>query len=251
MKLHLKILYSSIAILVLSSTTVLICTPMLLAAELTTPRQKAQELQQYYNSLTSITFDFSQVSRTSGRQRSGKGNAVFVKPQASSKKTSSTNTQERSGSVMRWNYTEPDMQVIINDGSTLSIYTDKDKQLIKTSARELESDITYSFFAGTRDLLEDFEVLPADNNKYIFSTTENLQPIKLVPRQPHNQIRAVFIWADDKNIIHHMLIEDHFDSITELHFANIALNPLQLSDKKTIDNITSFSIPPGTEIITQ
>ena len=151
---------------------------------------------------------------------------------------------------MRWNYTEPDQQVIINDGTTLSIYTDKDKQLIKTSAKELETDITYAFFAGTRNLLEDFDVQPVDET-FIFSTEEDLQEIKLVPRQPHNQIKSVYIWADNRNIIHHMLIEDHFDSITELHFTDIELNPLQPGDEKAINNIINFTPPPGTEIITQ
>ncbi|MDH3330563.1 MAG: outer membrane lipoprotein carrier protein LolA [Desulfobulbaceae bacterium] len=238
------------AAILLSWFTPLTDIPLLHAEELTSPRQQAQELQKFYNSLTSITFDFSQISRTGGRERSGRGNAVFVKPEISGKSTSAAINQRKSRSIMRWNYTEPDKQVIINDGTILSIYTDKDRQLIKTSARELESDITYAFFAGTRDLLEDFEALPA-NSDFIFSSAENLQIIKLVPRQPHNQIRAVFIWSDNNNIIHHMLIEDHFDSTTELNFENIAFNSLQITDEKTIDSIISFSIPPGTEIIQQ
>lgn len=246
----IKTSVSFAAVILLSWLTLLTFIPLLQAEELTSPQQQAQELQKFYNSLTSITFDFSQTSRTGGRERSGSGNAVFVKPEISAKNASGTINQKKYRSIMRWNYTEPDKQVIINDGTTLSIYTDKDRQLIKTSARELESDITYAFFAGTRNLLEDFEALPA-NSDFIFSTVENLQIIKLVPRQPHNQIRAVFIWSDTKNIIHHMLIEDHFDSTTELNFENITLNSLQVNDEKTIDSIVSFSIPPGTEIIQQ
>lgn len=215
--------------------------PPLLQADVPTPAtEKAEKLQKFYQSLTSLAFDFTQTTRVGGRERVGSGNAIFIKPRFS----------EKNRSIMRWDYSEPDKQVIINDGVTLSIYTDKDRQLIKTSARELESDITYAFFAGTRDLLEDFAAQPADR-EFIYSTAEDLQAIQLVPRQPHNQIKSVIVWADNHNIIRHMLIEDHFDSITQLNFENISLNSVQADDKSTVDRIISFSIPPGTEIITQ
>ena len=82
----------------------------------------------------------------------------FTRPSFSASRAAAGDSsgQHRS-SVMRWNYAEPDKQVIINDGETLFIYTEKDRQLIKTPAQEIESDITYAFFAGTRNLLDDFE----------------------------------------------------------------------------------------------
>lgn len=215
--------------------------PSRLQAEETNPAaEQAELLQDFYQSLTSITFDFTQTTRIGGRERIGSGSALFVKPQFS----------EGNRSIMRWNYAAPDKQIIINDGTTLSIYTDKDRQLIKTSARELESDITYAFFAGTRNLLADFAAQPADRD-FIYSSAEDLRAVQLVPRQPHNQIKSVTVWADNKNIIRHMLIEDHFDSITQLNFENIVLNSLPADDKGAVDQILSFSIPPGTEIITQ
>lgn len=210
------------------------------AEEETSIQQKALEVQNFYKKLTSIKFDFTQTSQVGGRERSGSGDAIFVRLDDLGSKRS----------IMRWNYTEPDKQIIISDGTTLTLYTDKDKQLIKTSAQELESDITYAFFAGNRDLLDDFEAHHADNN-YSFSSSVSLQAIKLIPRKPHNQIKEVVVWFNDKNIIHHMLIRDHFDAVTELHFENIKLNSIPVADQKTIKNILNFPIPPGTEIITQ
>jgi len=230
-----------IPFLLMISWTVLFCwTGLLVAEETSSPMQRATELQNFYKSLTSITFDFTQNTRVGGRDRTGSGTAVFVK----------TGNSENHRSIMRWNYNEPDRQIIINDGTTLTIYTDKDRQLIKTSSRDLESDITYAFFAGTRDLLEDFQAMPADSD-VILSSAEELQAIKLVPRQPHNQIRDVIVWADKGNIIRHMFIEDHFDAVTQLNFTNISLNSIQPTDTKKINAITSFDVPPGTEIITQ
>ncbi len=212
--------------------------------------KKAQALQNFYGNLNSIAFDFTQITRTGNRQRYGKGNAVFVKPINLSREEKTDKDSSHKKSVMRWNYSEPDKQIIINDGTTLSIYTDKDRQLIKTSSRELDTDITYAFFAGTRNLLEDYEALPADNS-FVFSSAENLEVIKFVPREPHNQIKAIQIWSDDEHVIHHLIIEDHFDSKTELNFENISINSLQVKDREEIEKIISFQVPPGTEIITQ
>ncbi len=223
--------------------------PVLGAEVPPSPEEQALELQNLYGKMTSLTFDFDQVTRTGGRERTGRGNAVFYKTHPPSLAAQSdSGTAPRS--VMRWNYTEPDRQIIINDGTTLLIYTENDHQLIKTPAREIESDITYAFFAGTRNLMDDFAARAA-GKEFIYSSPDKLQTLLLVPRKPHNQIKDVQIWFDAKGIIHHMLIADHFDSVTELNFDHIKLNSLPPGDQKEINRITSFTVPPGTEIITQ
>ena len=151
---------------------------------------------------------------------------------------------------MRWNYTEPDPQIIVSDGQTLSIYTEKDHQLIRTPAKELEADITYAFFAGTRNLMDDFAAKRTEL-PYLFSSDKELQTLLLVPRQPHNQIQDVLVWFDSEGLIHHLMITDHFESVTELNFDNIKANSLPPGDRKTLDEIITFPIPPGTEIISR
>lgn len=215
------------------------------------PESRAETLQNLYRELTSLTFDFNQVTSTGGRQRTGRGNAVFYKGPAPPSAPAQNNAANRGVSIMRWNYTEPDRQVIINDGETLAIYTEKDKQLIKTPAGELESDITYAFFAGARDLLDDFEARTADRNLVYASDGGDMRTILLIPRRPHNQIKTVQLWFDETNIIHHLRIEDHFDATTELHFDNITLNSLPPYDRNQVDRIISLQVPAGTEIITQ
>ena len=208
---------------------------------------QALALQSKYNSLTSLTFSFDQVTSTGTRERRGQGEALFYRYQLPSEIGQEINTPVKQ-SAMRWNYTEPDPQIIISDGQTLSIYTEKDKQLIRTPAKELESDITYAFFAGTRNLLDDFEAKEPDT-RFIFSSDKELQTLLLVPRQPHNQIRDVQVWFDDQGLIHHLKIIDHFESVTELNFHNIKVNSLPPGDKKALNDIITFPIPPGTEII--
>lgn len=212
------------------------------------PEAQAQALQKKYQSLTSLAFSFAQITRTGTRARQGKGNAVFYRYRLAPRK--GRDAEKKTRSVMRWNYTEPDQQIIVSDGETLSIFTAKDKQLIKTPAKELESDITYAFFAGTRNLLDDFMVKQADPETS-FSTAEELHSLMLIPRKPHNQIRDVRVWFDSEGIIRHMVIADHFDSMTELHFTDIRLNGLPPGNSETLDEIITFQVPPGTEIISR
>ena len=247
----------------LNNTRPVLCTIILLLALLlpcqTLPAKESLEpeaeaqaraLQHLYASLTSLTFDFAQITRTGSRERTGQGHAVFYKPVAAASPQEKTAGRDLPRSVMRWNYAEPDHQVIINDGKTLLIYTEKDKQLIKTPAKELESDITYAFFSGTRNLLDDFEA-QAPAEEVLSSRVGALQTLLLVPRTPHNQIRSVQIWFDERGVIQRLLLTDHFDAETELRFSRIVLNSLPPGDRQQLESIISFQPPPGTEVITR
>ena len=237
-----------IAACFLSVTLVLGTTSFTLAEETDSPDQQALALQNTYSGMTSLTFTFDQITRTGSRQRVGRGEAVFYRYQEP--REEGEESIPATQSVMRWHYTEPDTQLIISDGETLSIYTEKDKQLIRTPAKELESDITYAFFAGTRNLLDDFTV-QSGNADYLFSSGEELEVLLLVTRQPHNQIRDVQVWFDAELLIHHLVIRDHFDSVTELNFSSLQVDSLAPGDRQELDRITTFPIPPGTEIISR
>lgn len=212
--------------------------PELNASSSQVPEQQVEEIQTIYRDLTSLSFDFSQATRTGGRERQGAGSAVFYRP--SSKP-----------GVMRWNYTEPDKQIILNDGSKLSIYTKHDNQLIVTSAEELQSDITYAFFAGTRNLLDDFKAKPPGNRFTFSSGDQAMQAVQLVPRQPHAQVKSLHLWFDKDFLIRRLIMEDHFDSITELSFSNIKLNSLPANSQERLTDLLKLDLPPGTEVISQ
>lgn len=244
-----NILFLSLTACLLFAALILTTPVTAAAADEPSPESHALALQNKYNSLISLTFGFDQLTRTGTRERSGRGEAVFYRFHPPSEATPEGGTPATQ-SVMRWNYTEPDPQIIVSDGQTLSIYTEKDQQLIRTPAQELESDITYAFFSGARNLLDDFAAASADPT-YLFSSDTTLQAILLVPRQPHNQIRDVQVWFDSDGLIHHLMITDHFDSVTELNFDNIRINSLPAGDRKTLEEIITFPVPPGTEIISR
>ncbi|GAB4341012.1 MAG: hypothetical protein Kow0089_15080 [Desulfobulbaceae bacterium] len=214
-------------------------------------RALALELQNRYGSLTSLTFTFDQVTRTGARERTAGGKATFYRyrPVVEEKGEADAPLPEVRN-IMRWDYTEPDTQIILSDGETLSIYSAKDRQLIRSPASELESDITYAFFAGKRGLLDDFEPRPPDDT-IVVSHGEKLRALLLVPKTPHNQIRDVQLWVDDAGLIRHLLIRDHFDSVTELDFTDVRTDTLPPGDRRTMEELTSFFMPPGTEIISR
>ena len=92
-----------------------------LAAAPAAPEDLVQRLQNKYQQLRSLEFDFAQATRTGGRTRQGSGNAVFYRPGG---------TAPEGNGVIRWNYTEPSEQTIVNDGRELSVYTPRDRQLL-------------------------------------------------------------------------------------------------------------------------
>ncbi len=230
----------------------LIAFPVLSAAaaapvDSSTPKQLVTMLQDKYRLVTSLQFDFSQVTRSGGRERQGRGYAVFLRP----KQTGNGQDDDLPAAVIRWNYTVPERQVILNDGKELSIYNVRERQLIITPARQLNADITYAFFAGTRNILDDFKAAAPDP-RFAFSLADSpLRAVRLLPRTPDAQVKTVQLWVDDDLLIHRLVIEDYFDSITELTFTDIRLNSVDINDPEQVRRIVDLQLQPGTEIITR
>jgi outer membrane lipoprotein carrier protein len=204
------------------------------------PEAIGARLQAKYNHLKSLTFDFTQYSsgQLTGRGGNGSGNAYFLKG--------------RDGSKMLWNYNTPDKQVILSDGTTLTMYFAKLKQMIVTPADSLQQDITYSFFAGAGNLEDDFQILPPDPDVGTTDTDRNsFKIIKLVPRRQQSQVSMIHLWVTADSLIQRMEIRDNFDTLTLLNFSNIKVDGLAGESSQTLASLFSFTPPEGTEIIHQ
>lgn len=204
--------------------------------------QRVVQLQKKYQQLRSLEFDFAQSTRTGGRVKQGTGNAVFSR-------TAGVPAGTGPG-IMRWNYTAPTAQTILNDGKTLSIYTPQDKQLIVSPAQEMESDITYAIFTGTRNLLDEFAAAPADAHFLLNDPPTGLEALLLTPRQPHPQVKRVQLWLNRDLTIHRLLMEDHFGALTELTFTRIRINTLPQGEAQ-VHELLKLDLAPGTETIRQ
>jgi outer membrane lipoprotein carrier protein len=209
-------------------------TPNLVKAQEPDPLEVALKLQDTYEKALSLVADFNQTTtmKFSSRIRQGSGTMIFRKP-----------------GRMRWDYLTPDYQVLISDGKTISMYFEKNQQMIVTNAKDyLQSDVTYSFFAGTGNILKDFDVSESD----IYPELDNFYLIKMTPKSVHPQVSSLYLWISrDTFLITHMQIIDHFDTVTDLFFDNIKINADHYGERQITDDLFLFRPPDGTEIIEQ
>lgn len=209
------------------------------AAAVEYPEDIAARLQKKYDQMRSLSFTFNQQSQgqVSGRPRTGSGTAFFYKIGKTSR--------------MRWNYTTPDKQVLISDGTTFSMYFAELQQMIVTPANSLESDLTYTFFSGRGRIADQFHILPADE-EFMQEETKAGQPkiIKLVPKEPQSQVQSIHLWVDDDSLIRRIEIKDHFDTVTLLTLSKIEVDTIDGSSSE-VAKLFSFTPPEGTEIIHQ
>jgi len=218
-----------------------------LAAALTeSPEAVAARLQNRYDRIQSLSFDFTQSTRgqLSGRPKKGSGQAFFVKTPADAKSSVKTPAGK-----MRWNYATPDRQVLVSDGTNFSMYFSSLEQMIITPAEALQKDLTYSFFTGSGNLPEDFTILPPDQHST--ATQDNTKVIKLVPKAKQSQVASIHLWVTENSLIRRIEILDQFDTLTVLNFSNLKVDTLDAGDKTLMKQLFQFTPPEGTEIIHQ
>ena len=206
------------------------------------PEQLIIAIQSTYQRLHSLQCSFVQFTSADGRIKEGRGQATFYRTKQ---------TGNKPGGIMRWNYEQPTPQVILNNGRELSIYTPQDRQLLITPVGEMDSDITYALFTGSKRLDEEFILSPPDPLFQMNTPPKDLQGMLLTPRQPHQQIKRIQIWLDKRHILNSLLLEDHFGVLTELNFSQMRLNTLPADDATQEQQMLFLNIPPGTEIIHQ
>lgn len=202
------------------------------------PEDITARLQQRYDEMDSLKFNFFQDTRgeMTGRARKGSGWAAFHKSGGISR--------------MRWDYSSPDKQVLVSDGNTFSMYFENLQQMIVTPAKNLDADLTYSFFTGKGNLKRDFHIRPPDNDFQSEARSE-FRVIKLIPKVAHSQVQDIHLWVTQDSLIRRIKIRDHFGTITVLNLSDIIDNGLKNSSEEQLQTLFSFTPPQGTEIINQ
>lgn len=232
-------------LLLLGLTFSLLLTPLTCKAE--TPEDVAHRLQQRYDQIISLHFQFTQNTEgtLSGRSQEGSGEAFFVKKK---KKGAGGSAVGR----MRWDYTVPEKQVLVSDGENFSMYFAKQEQMIVSPAESMKSDITYVFFTGSGDLLRDFTIAAPNVEFSDPAQLENgVSVIKVIPKESQSQVSEIHLWVTQDSLIQRMDILDHFDTRTSLHFSDIQIDTLPVHDAKAMEALFTFTPPAGTEIVHQ
>ncbi len=207
------------------------------------PAATLGELQRFYSGLTSLEFSFSQVTRSGGRERSGEGRAVLYRPCPADR-----NDDPQCRSILRWTYTAPEQQIILNDGTRLSFFNQTDNQLLLASAEDMEQDITYGLLSGARDLAQDFSARQA-GVETADEKSPTLQALRLIPSRPHPQVKSILVWFDRDLLIRRLVLEDHFGTVTILNFTDIRIDRLEAGDPAVRKQLLFLPLEKDTEII--
>jgi len=213
--------------------------PISVSAE--SPAGVATRLQKRYDSIQSFSFDFIQDTRgqLTGRPKKGRGQAFFIK---------NINNDKIPGK-MRWNYSDPARQVLVSDGKTFSMYFASLSQMIITPAESLQNDLTYSFFTGSGNLIQDFRIKAPGQG--LEARQGQTSIIQLTPKAKQSQVASIHLWVTDDSLIQRIEILDHFDTITVLNLSNLKVNSLDTGDGELMKKLFHFTPPEGTEIIRQ
>lgn len=192
-----------------------------------------------YAKTQSLECHFRQKSRTGGRVREGRGKAFFFRP---------TSTGD---SVIRWEYALPVVQTIVNDGREIRIYTPVDRQMLVSPAAGADTDMAYALFTGKSTLTATFTVAPGDPDFQLDPAPAGLQALVLVPKNPQSQLKRAQIWLNREARIERILMEDHFEALTELSFDGMRFDSIRPSDTARIAELRSITTPADTQIIRQ
>lgn len=208
--------------------------------------EQVTNIQNLYQNIYQLSFDFSQQTTTGARVRTGEGNGIFLRP-------ANTSAQEATAGqiIMRWNYIHPAKQIIVNTGKQLSIYTEADKQLLITPVDQSTNDITLSLFSGTGEILENFVPSEPETEQHPSTHTDPWKTMLLTPKEPHAQLQQIRIWYSADFLIHKLVLLDHFDSVTTIVLTNIHMETTTPPNEQQLFQVTQIDIPEDTEIIRQ
>ena len=206
--------------------------PATLAAE--SPQDLAARVQAAYDRLDSLAVSFEQSSLGPlSDNRLGSGRALFLR-----------GSMQGSAAKMRWDYVTPEQQVLISDGTTLSMYFAQLNQLLVSPATVLEQDLTYNFFSGRTTLAQAFQIQAGP-------VAEEGATLRLQPRTEQSQLKELLLWIGPNDLIQELELVDHFDTRTRMRFSAISPNALNGVAAAELEQLFSFTPPPGTEIIRQ
>jgi outer membrane lipoprotein carrier protein len=141
---------------------------------------------------------------------------------------------------IRWEYTQPDAQTILYDGTMLRIYTPRRRQVLQSKIDEdNRHNVALLFLAGVGKLREAFTISLLSN------THTGSRGLRLLPHSPQASFTELQIVVNSDNyFIERLIIHDTIGNITEIRLETLqthaALPP------QTFE----LALPPDTEILT-
>ena len=182
-------------------------------------------IQQTYERTSALTADFVQVATITSlnRQQTSSGHLYIEKPHS-----------------IRWEYTQPEAQTILYDGTTLRIYTPKRRQLLQSVVDENNrTNVALLFLAGIGKLQAAFEVTPLPSPEPQFAY------LRLVPRSSQAGFTELHIAVNTQSyFVEKLRIHDSIGNLTEIRLSSLQVHTALPA--KTFELV----LPPDTEVLT-
>jgi len=187
-------------------------------------------IQQAYENTIDFQADFQQISfiKSIGEEQKASGKVYMKKP-----------------GLMRWEYLNPEKQLIILDGKVLWIYSHENKQVIKNDLiNNFDSKTPYLFLLGLGKIEDEFNV------KYInggASSKKDWLFLELRPKKEQPGLEKLVLKINPKNFqVEGSSIFDYYGNITSIDFYDIQINrdiPVSLFQYQVSEGIEVIEPP--------
>ena len=140
---------------------------------------------------------------------------------------------------MRWEYEQPDKQIIITDGYKLWIYRPEDNQVMTGAAPEFFRDGKgASFLSDIKLLREKFDIVLLESEKSLF------HELKLTPREKTMDVASIRLSVSMSTFtVMRIATYNSYGDETRIELLNSEFG-------KTLDeDLFSFNIPPGVDVL--
>jgi outer membrane lipoprotein carrier protein len=195
------------------------------AAALPSVHALARAVDEHYNHMQSLQAEFAEIYQGSGVERVESGTLWLKKP-----------------GKMRWEYRSPEEKLFVGDGKVAWLYLPAEKQVRKTSMRNLDDlRSPLAFLLGKSKLEKELRVLSFAPDIQAWKPEDSM--LRGVPRGLEDRISQVLLEITPNHQIVRILIHGLDDSITEYRFSDLKEN-VPLPDGKF-----QFSAPAGSEVV--
>ncbi len=177
------------------------------------------KLRFFHKSVKSFKATFTQTVTDENKQlvQSGKGKVVLLRP-----------------GKFRWDYSNPDKQLVISNGKKIWIY---DEDLEQVTIKTLSGAIGQTparVLSGIGSLDKNFDLIDQGSEKGVFW-------VKLVPKKKDTQFKSIRLGFSKSLKV--MELKDNIGQLTTITFNDLIVNPTVTA------SVFTFKIPKGVDVV--
>ena len=210
-------------------------TPLMITSTYAAPATEqvaTQNLVKQLSGIQSLTANFEQTTKTSGKAKTNKG----LSAQHMNQTFKGVMKVERPGKFS-WQINSPVKQTIVSTGRTVWIYDPDLQQAVRQNLDEQVANTPALLLSGnTTQIQQAYRISQPDKTKTYYT---------LYPKNKEGAFQSLTISFGAKNAPTLMILQDSLGQTTHVRFSNTQVNP------KIPASTFNFTPPKGTDIIDQ